>query len=137
LLGCDSVRKGVLETVRNALKGRTVVLMHPDLQPQNVLARPDGGLSVIDNELLAPGAMPFMDTVNTFHILSKDLAARFLDCYLETTQLHQSWENDREALVAFWLARKIGAAFVAGRIGKGQDFAKAYLNGEAALPHRL
>ena len=89
-------------------------VQHPDLTPDNVLVRIDGGLCSIDNELLGIGTTPGLDLANLARGLREgrsEVVAAYRDA--------GGAAPDADALAglrAMWLARMLGTWFVAGRL---------------------
>ena len=90
-------------------------VQHPDLTPDNVVPRPDGGLTVVDNELLGVGTAPALDLANLARGL-RDGRPQVVAAYRDAggTALQ---DEALPGLRAMWLARMIGSWFVAGRPG--------------------
>lgn len=102
-------------------------VQHPDLTPANVVPRPDGGLTVVDNELLSVGVTPWLDLAN----LARGLSAG-RDAVLTGYREAGGSELGSEALPrvrAMWLVRMVGAWFVAGRLADARSLLDAGIEG--------
>ena len=102
-------------------------VQHPDLTPANVVPRPDGGLTVVDNELLSVGVTPWLDLAN----LARGLSAGRGDT-LAAYREAGGGELDADALPgvrSMWLARMVGSWFVAGRLADAWSLLDAGIEG--------
>jgi hypothetical protein len=98
-------------------------VLHPDLTPDNVVPRPDGGLTVVDNELLCVGPTPWLDLANL---------ARGLETGRDRTLAAYRAAGGQElapdmlpGVRAMWLARMVGAWFIAGRLADARSLLDA------------
>lgn len=94
------------------------VVMHPDVSPDNLLRRPDGGVVCVDNELLCIGRMPLLDLCNALRPLPHD----------NRNILAENWFNGvppspeaLERLAQAWVMREAGSAFIGGDMQRCQS----------------
>jgi len=119
-----------LDVASAALHDVRRCVTHPDLTPDNVLRTVDGGLVVIDNELLGVGRAPSLDVCNLTRSLER--ADRS-----SAVEAHGSAGGERIAdamlvgLRALWLIRMVGSLHVAGRLA---DAARMLEDGPESLP---
>ncbi len=87
---------------------------HPDVTPDNVIPRSDGGLSIIDNELLGVSSSPWLDLANLARGVKRDRSSA-LDAYVRAGGREPS-ADELHGVRAMWLARMLGSWFLAGRL---------------------
>lgn len=112
------------------------VVMHPDVTPVNVLRRPSGALSIIDNELMTSGGMPLMDLCNTLRAFGRGHASVYAETYLDHTAVKLTADT-LAALEAMWFARCAGSDFVAGQVGTVRHRVEMFKERKSQLPFAL
>lgn len=99
-------------------------LSHPDLTPSNVVFRPTGGMTVIDNELLGATPFRFLDEINLLNSLSGQILRRHRERIRSLMQqtislLERGYEDE---LFELWAVRQVGTYHVEGDIETIEDF---------------
>lgn len=133
LAGCASLADEAIKLVEGWRSSEPATINHPDLTLSNIIWDDQDRLVSIDNELIyvAPGA--FMDVANTLSSLPAAHRSFYYDCYRAADGARPL--PDPRVIDAFWLARRAGSLFVAGRIGALQEVFSAFRAGrhDAAL----
>ncbi|MBA2540904.1 MAG: phosphotransferase [Deltaproteobacteria bacterium] len=108
------------------------VVVHPDFRPANMVRDPQGRWVVIDNEYCTTSALPLLDVCHTARAF-KDRSQQYWQAYVAITHVSPSHAT-LTALRGAWLARIVGSAFVAGKIGKAADALRDHRAGKNLLP---
>jgi hypothetical protein len=133
LLGANAFAKEVIACVNTAWDRSPRFLMHPDITPANMVLAQKGAWVAIDNELMTIGGLPLLDLCNTAHALQSSVLPEFVAAYFSEATTRVSQE-DIDSLNAAWLARRLGAEFVAGNLDKAQRILSDYRDGHDILP---
>jgi hypothetical protein len=96
------------------LAAATPHVTHPDVTPDNVIPRSDGGLSIIDNELLGVSRSSWLDLANLARGVERDRSSA-LEAYVRAGGREPS-ADELHGARAMWLARMLGSWFLAGRL---------------------
>jgi hypothetical protein len=136
LFGISDVARVVITLVSNAWDSSPRFLMHPDITPANMVLTRTGQWQAIDNELLTTGGLPLLDLCNAAYALRPSAAQRLAAMYLAEAKMRISPEDIR-ALNAGWLARRLGAEFVAGNLQMAHRILRSYRDGHDILPIAL
>jgi hypothetical protein len=121
----------VATTVDRVWAGRKH-LIHPDLTPTNLVQDEAGRWHIIDNELLSLGGMPLLDVCNTAFALGVRQGQEFARLYFANNTAPP--EQQVTEIIAAWLARQVGSAFVAGDLAAASRFFREYKDGAYHLP---
>jgi aminoglycoside phosphotransferase (APT) family kinase protein len=113
-LGSTARLESLLGPARELASGTSPHVQHADLTPDNVVPRAGGGLAAVDNELLGVGSTPWLDLANLARGLDAG-HAQVLTAYREAGGVEIGAEALHGAR-AMWLARMVGAWFIAGRL---------------------
>jgi len=133
LLNESVLANEIRQKVQNEGYEKSRILIHPDLTPANVIRTPDNHLKIIDNELMTIGSNPLLDMCNTANSLGDKYRRYYMELYLRETNMTPT-EDEIDILQATWLARRVGAAFVAGKLPIAFEILMRYKNRENILP---
>lgn len=136
MLGVNDVAKEIIARVNTMWDCSPRVLMHPDITPANVVLTRTGEWFAIDNELMTIGGLPLLDLCNTAYALQPDVSQKFVAAYFSEARTRVSQEDVR-ILNAAWLARRLGAEFVAGNLDMAHRILRSYRDGHDILPVSL